>query len=190
MSIMTRVSRLIKADLHGILDVMEEPEAILRQAVREMEEEIAKSEAHIKRLYRQKVRLEKAEKDFNKELQEFEQEIGFCLDENNETLAKSLIRKKLEVDQWLKEIAIQLHHVSDEIIGISEEIKERKDKLKSITDKQGVFAVRNGSGWEESPDRSMSPECYQTITEEQVELEFLHKKQRSEKNSIDHQQEN
>lgn len=183
MSILTRVSRLFKADMHGIIDAMEEPEAILRQAVREMEEEIAKSEAHIKRLGRQKERLEKTREDFNKELQELEQEIGFCLDENNEILAKSLIRKKLEVDQWLKEIAIQLCCVNDEIIVTSEELSERKDKLKSITDKQGVFAGRNINGWAKSLDRSRGAERCTTITQEEVELEFLHQMQRRAKNS-------
>ncbi len=183
MSILTRVSRLFKADMHGILDAMEDPEATLRQAVRDMEEEIAKSEARIKRLVRKEDRLEKTKKSFARELQDLEREIGFCLDENNEMLAKSLIRKKLEVDQWLKRIAIQLGHVNDEKTIISEELSERKDKLKSITEKQGVFAVRSGNGWAEHSDRSLSTERCETITEEQVELEFLHQKQKCAKST-------
>jgi hypothetical protein len=40
MALITRVSRLFRADVNAVLDRMEEPEILLRQAVREMEEEV------------------------------------------------------------------------------------------------------------------------------------------------------
>ena len=42
MALITRVSRLFQADLHAVLDRIEEPEVLLKQAVREMEEELAR----------------------------------------------------------------------------------------------------------------------------------------------------
>ena len=69
MSIVTRVLRIFKADLHGILDAVEEPEAILRQALREMEEEIANTEAQLKRLERQEERLEKKYRPIDPQLE-------------------------------------------------------------------------------------------------------------------------
>ena len=41
MTLITRLSRLFRADFHAVLDRIEEPETLLRQAIREMEEEIA-----------------------------------------------------------------------------------------------------------------------------------------------------
>ena len=38
MALMTRVARLFRADLHAVLDRIEEPEVLLRQALREMED--------------------------------------------------------------------------------------------------------------------------------------------------------
>lgn len=183
MSIVTRVLRIFKADLHGILDAVEEPEAILRQALREMEEEIANTEAQLKRLERQEERLEKNRQDYTKQHQELEQEIGFCLNENNETLAKSLIRKKLEIVQWLKEISSQLCCVNDEKVLLTAELDDRKDKLKSIREKQGLFAARYKNDWTEQLDGSDDHLGSKSITEEDVELELLHQKQRYVKNS-------
>jgi len=40
MNILTRISRLFKADIHGILDSLEDPEIIFKQAVRDMQDEI------------------------------------------------------------------------------------------------------------------------------------------------------
>ena len=47
MALITRVSRLFQADFHAVLDRIEEPDLLLRQAVREMEEELARDEQRI-----------------------------------------------------------------------------------------------------------------------------------------------
>jgi len=44
MLLISRISRLFRADLHAVLDRIEEPEALLRQAIREMEELLAQDE--------------------------------------------------------------------------------------------------------------------------------------------------
>ena len=44
MVLISRISRLFRADLHAVLDRIEEPEALLRQAIREMEELLAQDE--------------------------------------------------------------------------------------------------------------------------------------------------
>ena len=40
MGIVKRFSTLLKADIHGVLDVMEDPRDVCKQAIREMEEEL------------------------------------------------------------------------------------------------------------------------------------------------------
>ena len=40
MPILNRVKRLFQADVHAILDAIEEPEAVLKQAIREMQENL------------------------------------------------------------------------------------------------------------------------------------------------------
>ena len=41
MTLINRVSRLFRADLHAVLDRVEEPDLLLHQAVREMEDDLA-----------------------------------------------------------------------------------------------------------------------------------------------------
>jgi phage shock protein A len=47
MALLNRVSQLFKADFNAVLDQIEEPEQILKQAVRDMEDELASSENRI-----------------------------------------------------------------------------------------------------------------------------------------------
>ena len=48
MALITRVGRLFRADLHAVLDRVEEPEVLLRQAIREMEEELAEERQRLR----------------------------------------------------------------------------------------------------------------------------------------------
>ena len=48
MALINRMSRLFTADVHAVLDRIEEPDVLLRQAIREMEEELALSEQRVR----------------------------------------------------------------------------------------------------------------------------------------------
>ena len=48
MALITRLSRLFQADMHAVLDKIEEPELLLKQAIREMEESITTDERQIR----------------------------------------------------------------------------------------------------------------------------------------------
>ena len=49
MPILNRVKRLFQADVHAILDVIEEPEAVLKQAIREMQESLDQKQGQLAR---------------------------------------------------------------------------------------------------------------------------------------------
>ena len=50
MTLLTRITRLFKADMHGILDGLEEPEEVIKQAIRDMEENIVTHEHRLEEL--------------------------------------------------------------------------------------------------------------------------------------------
>ena len=47
MALINRISRLFKADFHAVLDQIEEPEALLKQAIRDMEDDLASTEQRV-----------------------------------------------------------------------------------------------------------------------------------------------
>ncbi len=47
MALINRISRLFKADFHAVLDQIEEPEQILKQAIRDMEDDLATTEQRV-----------------------------------------------------------------------------------------------------------------------------------------------
>ena len=92
MALITRVSRLFRADLHAVLDRIEEPDVLLRQAVREMEEELARDEQRIKMLTHEHEQLVSRHRDIQQSLEEVEAELDVCFESGKDDLARVLIQ--------------------------------------------------------------------------------------------------
>src|SRR5205823_4392216 len=105
MTLIARITRLFKADLHGILDDLEEPEEVVKQAIRDMEEDIAREELQGNDLHAVLQRLATEAQEIAEGLQGIERQIDLCFTAGNEPLAKNLIRKRLEMTQRAKGIA-------------------------------------------------------------------------------------
>lgn len=170
MTLMTRIARLFKADLHGILDNLEEPETLLKQAVRDMQEEIDQAEADLASLNKQQERLRQKQQHLTGQIEEQKQQLSFCLREDNENLAKSVIRKKLQAELSLKELSGQLKNIGEEIAKKNAETDERKEKLQTIRDKLELFCEQHDNAYEN--------EASAGVSQDDVELAYLSEKQR------------
>ena len=102
MALITRVSRLFQADFHAVLDRIEEPEVLLRQAVREMEEELARDEQRSKMLTHEQRQLVTRETGLKQSLHDIDEELDTCFAAGNDELARACIRRKLEAQRFGK----------------------------------------------------------------------------------------
>ena len=171
MNILTRVSRLFKADIHGILDNLEQPEIILQQSVRDMQNEIDQDELIISGQDKQQDNLEQKHQCLEEKIKELQEQLQLCFSENNETLGKSVIRKKLQAEDSLKEISRQLANISEEKKLNIRETDERKEKLQAIRDKLALFTEKT-----ELNESSLSSDLDSRITQDDIELAFLYEK--------------
>lgn len=173
MSILTRITSLFKADIHGILDNLEQPEIVLKQAIRDMQDEIDKATATIGILSQQRDRMLQKKQTLSGHVQELQYQLQFCFNEDNETLAKSVIRKKLQAEITLNQISGQLKNINEDINQLTNETKERQQKLETIRDKLTLFSEQA-----EFKENSTVSETVSSVTVDDVELAFLHEKKR------------
>ena len=96
MAIMNRLARLFKADLNAVLDHIEEPELQLKQAIREMQDEVTKLAQDIKATHTDIAALKERKNSANELIAKTDDEITICFDNENEELARGLVRRKLE----------------------------------------------------------------------------------------------
>src|SRR4029434_7265515 len=126
MTLITRITRLVKADLHGILDGLEEQEEVIKQAIRDMEEDIAMQERRLEELRADLQRLEREAQETTTAMQEIESQIDICFAAENQPLHKNLIRKRLEMARRVKGIARAQEETRAQSDGLATRIATQK----------------------------------------------------------------
>ena len=86
MALLNRVSQLFKADFNAVLDHIEEPEQILKQAVRDMEDELATSEKRIAAVAQEQEALIVRSKEVQAAASELDDQLDLCFESGKDDL--------------------------------------------------------------------------------------------------------
>lgn len=172
MALITRLSRLFHADMNAVLDQIEEPELLLKQAIREMEETLIRNEQQIKLLDLEQKKLSNKEDDIAELLLDVDEQLKVCFESDKDDLAHVLIKKKLETTQYIKSITGKLANSIENSSQLKAQFKEHQSQLNSMKQKADIFEQENTIKTENWSNHSFS------IQDEDVEVAFLHEKQK------------
>ena len=93
MTIMTRIVRLCMADIHGVVDQMENKGLILKQYLRDMERELDQNESMLKKILLSRDQAKKEYDIYYNETENVEQDLKMALEKNKDNIARQLIKK-------------------------------------------------------------------------------------------------
>lgn len=175
MALITRVSRLFRADLHAVLDRIEEPETLLRQAIREMEDELAHDERRVKLLNHEHRQLVSRDADVTRSLSEMEGELDVCFKSDKDDLARALIKRKLEVQRSLESLSRKRETLQDTLTGLTSRLDENRAQLDSMRQKADLL-MEDDDAPSHPDDRWSCPD--NSVRDEDVEVAFLREKQK------------
>ena len=177
MTLIARITRLFKADLHGILDSLEEPEEIIKQAIREMEEDIAAQEGQLAGLHAVLQRLEREAQETTAAMQEIEQHIDTYFAAEHEPLAKNLIRQRLAIARRARGIARAHEETRAHCDELATRMAAHKAQLAAVVQKLKFYEeARAPHVWTSSPGSPLQSE--HVVTDDEVEVAFLEEKRR------------
>ena len=139
MALISRVSRLLRADFHAVLDHLEEPDVLLRQAVREMEEALTSDAVRLKRLRQEHEHLARREQELQQVISNIDDELDVCFEVAEHDLARSLCRRKLETQQLLETITRRCESTRREHDALEERCREQQIRFESMRQKAELF---------------------------------------------------
>ncbi len=179
MAIIRRLSRLCRADLHGMLDQLEDRELMLKQHLRDMEGELARKEKRIRQAAASRDQARKDRDAQNKEQEKLEQDLAVAVEKDRDDIARFLIRKIKPIERHRDILREQVETLEQEIAELRRTAEEQRHQYEQLqlrareycrnTEKQQrerilSYAVPCASGWEPS--------------DEEVELELLRHKEK------------
>lgn len=178
MALINRVARLFKADFHAVLDQIEEPEQLLKQAIREMEDDLAATEQRIRLCAHDTEAMSVRKSELESALAEMDGQLDLCFESGKDDLAKKLIRKKLEAARLLQRLISKFAANQKYLADQGAMLDENRTTLDSLKQKAELFAQRapvppggrpeyDGGAW-------MAREM--AVGDDEVEVAFLREK--------------
>lgn len=174
MALITRVARLFRADFHAVLDRIEEPDVLLKQAVREMQDSVDQDEQRIKLLTHERDQLVVRQADLEQSIAKIEEELDICFVADKEDLARTLIKRKLEAQQHHKLLQRKTETLQESVTELGSRIQENRSHLHAMQQKVELLAQDKSSSHDETPWATVQP----AVSDDDVEVAFLREKQK------------
>jgi len=179
MAILNRLTRLFRADLHAVLDRLEEPDVLLRQALREMEDEVAQRTQQHRRRDLQGEQIAQRLRELESQQQRLAGELDLAFAASNETLVRTLLRRRIESERLQQQLAqrhAELLKRNAELAAVLEEQRRRLDELRqraAVYELEPVEPVEPVSAGVPAPGNDAW-----SVPEADVELALLRERQR------------
>jgi phage shock protein A len=142
MSVFGRISKLISANINNMLDQAEDPELMVKELIREMEESIIE-------LRRETVRAVARQKQLEKQIQaagdlthELEEKAALALRKGDEGLARQAVGRKLLTERTREALARELEGASSVAGRLKEDLARLEDQAQSARRKRDELIRR------------------------------------------------
>ncbi len=176
MTFATRISRIFKADMHGILDNIEGSTSVLKQAIREMEEELLTMEDNANTLKQKLLSLTLKLDYMRQDKALLQDDIAIAFKVNKENLVKDLVKKKLYIELKEKNISKKIQLVNNQEIEHKRQYQEYKCKHSEIKEKvESLNLIEHNSSIEIGERRNLT---LSAVSQSDIDIEFLKQKER------------
>ena len=175
MPILNRLSSLVFADVHAVLDKLEDPHTSLNMAVRDMEASLSGSAQEISGLKCSIENYRRRHAEHTQRLVIFDDELDVCFGSNEEDLAKIVLRKKLTCEQALSSIEKSIAALDHSLKREQVLFRENERRLSAMREKLELHAQEFESPFREA--ETFGGVC-DAVSEEAVQVAFLKEQQR------------
>lgn len=145
MKILKRVSELVKANINHLLDQAEDPEVMVKQIIRDMEQSIIEMRRETVRAVSREKQIEKQKLTAENLSKDYTDKAGLAVEEGNEELARKILAKKVHTDRQSERLAAELKEAKEVSEKLKSELVNLEDKVQSARRKKEELIRRKRS---------------------------------------------
>jgi phage shock protein A len=143
MTVLNRVTNILQANINALLDKAENPEAMVRQLIREMEENIIELRKETARALSSKKLLEKKRSQIEARQQQLQARAEEALKNGDEATARNFLTQKNVLEEEKAEIAAQLSQLEAIAEGLQKNRLALEDKVQQVRRQKEEIIRRN-----------------------------------------------
>ncbi len=133
MTLLNRVGRLLTADLHAVLDRLEEPQAQLQQALREMHQAVDSLQQEQQQRASHMAGLAQQQRQLQARHEATQDELELCLNAAQENLARTAMRRRLQLERNLATVKQQLNDGQQQLEKLNATLATQQQQLQELT---------------------------------------------------------
>jgi len=172
MKLFDRMTTLVKADAHGVVDALEERSLLLRQHLREAELELLQKRARVEALGEEEARLRDELARCRKRVAALEEDISLALEGGKEDLARFAIRRMIPERRELGALEAQIAEVGEARAKLVERLEEQESQYDSLRQRARAHLAETSRRGDVLQELAPPP-----VADEEVELELLRRRQ-------------
>ena len=166
-----RITTLLKADAHGMVDSLEDHSLLLKQCVREAEIELDRKRAELEALQDEEKRLRETQARRQEEARALDEDVELALAGGKDDLARFAIRRLLPRRREAKAAGARLEELAVRSRALAERLAEQESQFESLRVRVRAELAREPEvgllcGWQGEP----------LVADEEVELELLRRR--------------
>ncbi len=170
-----RISTLVKADAHGVVESLEERSLLLKQLLREAEMELNRKRAELEGLRDEEKRLRETEARRDRETCSLDEDVSLAIAGGKDDLARFAIRRLLPSRRELTAIRTRIAEIEKDGRALAERLADQERQFETLRTRVRVELARAPHAAESFP-----PLCEPPVADEEVELELMRRRQAGE----------
>ena len=178
MGVLTRIIRLWNADLHGVMDQLEDKSLLIKQCMREMEHQLQQKKARLEAVRQSCAQIRQELAAAGERQARTAQDLALALRKEKDDIARALIRKRLARQAELSHLDGRLRNLENEEQTAARIISQQEAHYERLKLKAAAYCRQA----EQRAETQMAPWCEGALapdlpTEQEVELELLRSKE-------------
>jgi len=145
MTIITRIKRIISANLNSLIEKAEDPETMLKELIREMDDSIIKLRNEIVKSIASEKRLARQVENINKKIPMWQENSEKAVRDQNDDLARKALSRKLQEEQKLPDLIDQHNQAVESSATLKEQLRMLEDKVQDARRRMEILIARKRS---------------------------------------------
>ncbi|MFH1571854.1 MAG: PspA/IM30 family protein [Gemmatimonadota bacterium] len=139
----SRMADILKSNINELLDRAEEPEKMIRQMVREMEEAVGKATASVGTAVANQKRLERQHHEAQTQAAEWQQKAERAVEAGEDELARRALERKTVLEKAAHDLETPVVESRQTAAQLREQLRELKAKLEEARTRQDTLVARH-----------------------------------------------
>ncbi len=140
---LSRIRDILKSNINEMLDRAEDPEKMIRQMVRDMEEAVNKATASVGTAVANNKRLERQHNDRRKQAEDWQRKAERAVEAGDDGLARRALERKAMLSRAVAELEPAIDESRQTAEQLREQLRELKTKLEEARTRQGTLVARH-----------------------------------------------